>query len=129
MRTFLIFVLALAAVGCSFSSDPNEREITLDGDRTVSVFIEEENVDEGKLMVVDYLSETEAIREDKVEEEIRMIWKGVQAEADTRGITEALIKYRYPDPESAAEEPKEYRGLLFEAEKIENGTWKLRKVN
>lgn len=118
--------LALLAVSCSYIGDSREFRVNLDDGTPVTVFLEKENIEGQSLLVVDFLRETAAVREEEVERDVKAIWRSVEPEAEKQGFSEALIKYRFPDPEGSG---NEFRGLLFEAEKIENGTWKLRKVN
>ena len=128
LRKLLISaLLATVFAGCELTGDGNEINVRLEDGRSVTVYLEEETFQEQKILVVDYRSDTVVRRENDVEREVNRIWETVRSAADERGYAEALIKYRQPDPD--ADGSGEYAGLLFEAEKIENGSWKLRKVN
>lgn len=126
MRTVLLTWLAIIAVGCGYMVDNGGFNVKLDDGTPATVFLETEFVEGQTILVVDYLSGTPALREDEVEKTVKAIWTSVEPEAEKQGLSEALIKYRYPDPEG---DGNEFLGLLFEAEKMENGTWKLRRVN
>ena len=115
---------------CSSKEAGGSFSVKLSSGETVSYFIDVEEIGGQKILVVDHLSIKTALSESRVEQEVHEIWKSASAEADKKSIDEALIKYRYPvSAESSDQDEKNYRGLLFEAEKLENGTWKLRKVN
>lgn len=122
----LLSVALFAMIGCGTDS-ANQVRVSLTDGTTGTIYLEEESVDGGNILVVDYKSDRARKRESEVQDDIERIWESVRPEAEERGFEEALIKYRMPDPDS--DETGLYSGLLFEAERIENGTWKLRKVN
>lgn len=126
-RNLVLFSTILIAVsGCGTG---NRSEVTAKlGDGTEAiVYLEEESVDGGKLLIVDYKRDKARRKEADVDNDVERIWESVRPEAEKRGFAEALIKYRQPNPDS--EDSGTYTGLLFEAERIENGTWKLKRVN
>lgn len=122
----LLSVALFAMIGCGTDS-ANQVRVSLTDGTTGTIYLEEESVDGGNILVVDYKSDRARRRESEVQDDIERIWESVRPKAEERGFEEALIKYRLPDPDS--KERGAYTGLLFEAERIENGTWKLRKVN
>ncbi|REJ76387.1 MAG: hypothetical protein DWQ47_12330 [Acidobacteria bacterium] len=106
----------------------NSREVEFSSGKTGIVFLEEETAGGERVMIVDYKNDDLVRKETEIEKQVEEIWRSVTGEAEERGISNVVIKYRFRDPTSDSDE-EVYSGLLFEAEKIENGTWKLRRVN
>jgi len=129
MRKAILSVLLVFMAACSQQDNANKRSISLTSGEKGTAFLEEQTIDDERVLVIDFRSDKKPNRESEIDQMAQEIWAGVKGEADARGIDNALIKIRVPLPESGNDSAKQYNGLLFEAEKIENGTWKLRKVN
>lgn len=125
----LVFLLliTIAITGCKTLSLEDKVSVEMADGRTATVYLEEDKTGDQRILIVDYRSDTARRKESEVEDDVQRIWQSVRPVADERGFGEALIKYRQPDPDR--DQPGDYLGLLFEAEKIENGSWKLKKVN
>ena len=134
MRSIATFLIAFVLIGCTARESSTEMSIDLGAGRTALVYLDEEFADGERVLVIDYKSEN-TVDEDTADKVAKAIWTAAEPEADSRGFANALIKFRFPKGEMSAkggevyQGGEVYRGLLFEAEKIENGTWKLKKVN
>ena len=129
-RIFLLTIIAAAFLSCTSCQNQDRYEVTLSSGDTAVYYLDEEEIDGQKILVLDHLSQKKATSEKIVEREVSEIWESARREAEKREFAEALIKYRYPQSEENEDNAGgNYRGLLFEAEKLENGTWKLSKVN
>ena len=69
------------------------------------------------------------LKEEKVEEQVLEIWKKLETTANMRELDEALIATKYFIGKDEKTGKDNFQHFLFEAEKIENETWKIRKVN
>ena len=126
----ILFLVAGVMIACTDSDFENRRDMSLSSGEKAVFYVDVEEIEGQKVLVVDHLSERTALKESVVEREVEEIWAHAKKDADRDGISEALIKYRYPQTRNVGEnESTGYRGLLFEAERFEDGSWKLRKVN
>ncbi|MEZ5426753.1 MAG: hypothetical protein R2747_10835 [Pyrinomonadaceae bacterium] len=82
------------------------------------------------VLVVDYKTDEKVVTEKNVETEVSEIWDAVKDEAEKLDIDQGIIRYKYFSEEKIEDgKPvKLYAGLIFTAEKIENGTWKIDKI-
>ena len=93
------------------------------------LILEEKEINKGeKIFVVEYKNNEKHIKEIIVEKEVQEIWEKVKKQSEKLNLDEAVIKYEYLIGKNKQGEPV-YEGILFNAEKIENGTWKITKVN
>lgn len=129
MRFISIALIALLITACTQTASTDGTDLTLASGKKVTVFLDEQTVDEEKVLVIDYKMEAAPRRFADIDDEAEQIWQAVKPEAEKRGLSNALLKLRVPVPEKAEDGAKKYEGLLYEAEKIENGSWKLKKVN
>jgi hypothetical protein len=129
MRKAVLSMLLFLMAACSQQDTANEKNVTLSSGEKGTVFLEEQTIDDERVLVIDYRSDNKPSRESEIDQMAEDIWSGVKGEADARGLQNALIKIRVPMPSTGDGSARQYNGLLFEAEKIENGAWKLKKVN
>lgn len=129
MRKMIALISILLLASCSLITDENRKTVNFSSGESAEVFIEEDTAGGERVMIVDYRSDSQVRREDEIEKQVGEIWKAVAGEADKRGFTNVMIKYRLPSDRVRGANENVYSGLLFEAEQIENGTWKLRRVN
>lgn len=129
MKKSLLTILLLFTATCSVADNTNRKTVNFSTGSSGEVYIEEETAGVERVMVVDYRNDSPVRKEDVIEKQVAEIWKAVTGEADRRGFATVIIKYRFPAENADPADSDEYTGLLFEAERIENGTWKLRRVN
>ncbi|QQS40146.1 MAG: hypothetical protein IPM63_12345 [Acidobacteriota bacterium] len=129
MKKTISLILVLIFSSCSLITDENRKTVNFSSGESAEVFIEEETAGGERVMIVDYRSDTKVRKEDEVERQVGEILKAVEGEAEKRGFTNVIIKYRFPSDRIHTANENVYSGLLFEAEQIENGSWKLRRVN
>lgn len=125
-RTLTVFLLCFMTC-CSLSDNANTVDVKFGSGKSGKVYLEQTTVDGERSLIVDYLNKSTVRREEETDRQAQDIFEAVRSEADRRGVETVIIKYRFREPGKQSNEP--YAGLLYEAEKIENGTWKLKKVN
>lgn len=128
MRPIATFLVTLAFIGCAARETSTEMSVDLGAGKTAVVYLDEEMAGGERVLVIDYKSEN-PVDENTADAVAGAIWTSAEPEVDSRGFEDALIKLRFPSGERSEEGGQVYRGLLFAAEKVENGTWKLKKVN
>ncbi|MCO6511269.1 MAG: hypothetical protein J5I65_10815 [Aridibacter famidurans] len=129
MKKTISLILVLIFSSCAVVTDENRKTVNFSSGKSADVFIEEDTVGGERVMIVDYRNDARVREEDEVERQVGEIWKSVAGEAEKRGFKNVIIKYRFPSDRIHNADENVYEGLLFEAEQIENGTWKLRRVN
>lgn len=129
MKRPIALMMLLTISSCSLIADENRKTVNFSSGESAEVFIEEDTAGGERVMIVDYRNDSKVREEDEVEKQVGEIWKAVASEAEKRGFTNVIIKYRFPSDRIHNADENLYSGLLFEAEQIENGTWKLRRVN
>ncbi|MEZ5345658.1 MAG: hypothetical protein R2681_08905 [Pyrinomonadaceae bacterium] len=131
MKKLLILVLSsFLLIACKGTGNETKRQINFSDGRkeTVSIaFVK--GSDERVVQHVTYTKDERVIKLADADKEVQEIWSQVENEAEERDIREGLIKYVYAaDFDEAANKPL-YRILFFEAQKIENGSWVIERVN
>ncbi len=129
MRRAIVAAFMFLAVACGQQTPWNEKEITFNSGEKGTIYFEEQDIGDEKVLVIDYRSDKMPKRESEIDKLAEEIWLAAKNDADKRGFENALIKVRVPAPSPEGGSSNQFNGLLFEAEKIENGTWKLKKVN
>lgn len=126
----MLLILSFLFLSCSPNLAVNEKEIELSEGRTVRVSFEEKQTSAGeKVLVADYRNDERVIREATVDEQVVRVWSGLEEEAGRRGIREGVIRAAYLVGEDERTGEPVYEEFLFSSEKIENGTWQIKKVN
>lgn len=125
----LFLIISVFLFSCTGKIE-NKKQVNLSTGKKIEVNFEKQIHEErGAILFVDYRNEERVIKEKKLYDEVTEIWNGVKEEADKDELTEALIKYSYFTGNKKDSGEKEYASILFNAEKIESGSWKLIKVN
>lgn len=129
-RIFIGLILFIFLVSCEKNNFGNEKEIKLSSGKTLKVLIEKkETSNNEKVFVVEYQNDERVLKEENVEKEVLEIWKKVENEANQTDSTEGIIKASYFIGKDKETNESQYEIFLFNAEKIENGTWQIEKVN
>lgn len=130
-KKLILLTFSLLLAGCALFGPRNQKTVNLSSGTTAEVFFEKQlSPEKEEVLVVDYKTDLKVISEKTVERDVREIWDAVEVEADRLSIVEAVIRYRLLEGEEYenGQTVKKYTGLLFAAEKIENGTWKIDKI-
>lgn len=130
-RKICLLVLSIFIFSCVGNEFPmQEKSLELSNGKNTSIFIQTKDISENeKILVIEYQVDEEVIKEETIENDVLKIWKQVETIANEIEIDEAIIKSKYFIGIGEKTKKKIYKDFLFEAEKIENGTWKIRKVN
>lgn len=129
-RIICLLAISIFIYGCSQSEKNVEKTLKLSDGKNVVVSIYENEASENeKDFVVEYQVDEETFKDEKIENDVLVIWKQIENIANMKNFEEAIIKTKYFVGIGEKSKKKKYKGFLFEAEKIENGTWKIRKVN
>ena len=127
-RRITIALTVLLAVSCE-SAEQNQKTITLKSGKAVEVFFKiDEAAESEPILAVDCKTNEVIVAEKDVEYDVLEIWEAVGSEADKIGLTEGIIRYRFFSGEKSDDGIPIYTGLLFTAEKTENGRWKIDKI-
>lgn len=130
MRSIFFFLsVTILFTACASSLDLTERTIEIDKGKFVRISVEKDVVDGEHLLIVDYLDDTPRRTGSERDKRVQSILEELKAEAESGGYENALIKYRYLSGEQNEKKSAVYKGLLYEAERREDGSWKIRKVN
>ncbi len=129
-----IFLLAISIsiliFGCSNQTFNKEKTIKLSSGKTIKVKLEIKDIEDGrKGLLIEYKNDEKVIKAKTLEDEVLEIWKAVEEDADKLEISEGVIKYSYLIGKTKDTNEMVYEEKLYSTEKIENGTWKIRKVN
>ncbi|MCB1025193.1 MAG: hypothetical protein KDB79_12430 [Acidobacteria bacterium] len=131
MKRFLVIVIfVFLSLNCSRSNLGIKREIKFADGRKGEVTVEFKR-DSAKKEIIDLTitKDEQVIKIAEVEKEVQQIWSQIKDEAENKDIAEGLIKYVYiADIDEKTKKPI-YHILFFEAERIENGTWEITRVN
>lgn len=126
----ILLTISILIFGCSNQTFNNEKNVKLADGKTIKVLMEIKEPEEDKKgLLVEYRNDEKIIKEKTLEDEVLEIWKAVEEDADKLEITEGVVKYSYLVGKTKDTNEPVYEQKLFSAEKIENGTWKIRKVN
>ncbi len=129
-RIILLLTLSIVLISCSKKVSDNKKEITFSNGQKVEVNFEQKEAGKDlKVFVVEYQNESRVLKEETVEKQVLEIWKNLESEADKTDLDEAVIKTKYFIGRDEKSGEPIYEDFLFTGEKIENGTWKIRKVN
>lgn len=129
MKKTIALIILLLFTSCSLFTDENRKTVNFSSGESAEIFIEEDTAGGERVMIVDYRTDSKVRKEEEIEKQVGEIWKSVAGDAERRGFANVIIKYRFPSDRIHDQDEDVYSGLLFEAEQIENGTWKLRRVN
>ncbi len=126
----ILLAISIFIIACSKQTFNNEKNVKLADGKTIKVLMEIKEPEEDKKgLLVEYRNDEKIIKEKTLEDEVLEIWKAVEEDADKLEITEGVVKYSYLVGKTKDTNEPVYEQKLFSAEKIENGTWKIRKVN
>lgn len=129
-RKILLLTITIFIFGCFKEKPTNEKTVKLRNGKTIKINLEiKENEANEKVLFAEYKNLEKIIKEKTIEDEVLEIWKAVEQEADKLEIREGVIKYTYLVGKTKNTNEAVFVEKLFSAEKIENGTWKIRKVN
>ncbi len=129
-RIFLLLILSIFVINCANNNLEIEREFTTKDGKKILVTIEEKEVRKNeKILVAEYQIDERILKEETVETHTLEIWKDMESLADEKELNDGIIKSKYLIGKDEKSNKPVYEEFLFEAEKIENGTWKIRKVN
>lgn len=131
MKNWIIKLLFIVSfLGCSTRIEFSDSKLELSNGNTITFSaIEKEIVEGERVLVVELVNEDGALKEDTVEKEVYEVWKTVEQKANEAGIEESVIRASYFIGKGEKSGERKYEEFLFNGEKIENGTWKIIKVN
>jgi hypothetical protein len=129
-RKILLLILSVILFSCVENDSPDKKEIKLSDGKIITVNIEEKEVSKTeKILLANFQIDERILKEETVEKHILEIWNILEKDADRRNLMEGIIQAKYFVGNEEDSDKKVYEEFLFETEKIENGTWKIRKVN
>ena len=131
-RKIRLLIVLFLMTGCAGNNlEINSPEyISLENGKKIEVKISERETQENtKTLLVEYRTDKKNVSERKLEKEISEIWSKVKSKAEEKEIEEGVIKFEFPAEPDGHDHEQIYEIKLFSAEKIENGTWKIKKVN
>jgi hypothetical protein len=129
-RKIILLIICIFISGCLKTDSEKEKLVKFSNGKRATVNYEFKDVpDEKSILIVEYRNNENIIKEKTVEDEVLEIWKAMEEEADKSETEEGIIKYVYLAGKSEKTKKDVFRTLLFTTEKIENGTWKIQKVN
>jgi len=127
-RNFLVIICCLFLLNCVAENKP--KEITLSNGSRIRIHFEKiEDKEREPIFSLDCRAEDIKLREDTVEKEVLEIWGLVKKEAEKLELKEAVIQYNFTAGEKNEDNKLIYHRLLYDASQIENGDWKIKKVN
>lgn len=131
IRKILLLILLLNVVNCSKKEISNEKLVKLSEGKVFKINFEPRKTETGEngLLVVYRSAEKRILKEKEIESDVLKIWQAVEPDAEKLEAIEGLVRYAYPVGETKDTKETVFEEKLFSAEKIENGTWKIRKVN
>jgi hypothetical protein len=125
------FVLVLGFIilgGCG--NFQFQKTIQFKDGHTASVSYEIQTTDaKEKILFVEFRNERPVRKESVVEAEVLEIWSEVRSEAEKQNIEEGLIKYWFLTGNTDEKSKRVYQGLLFTADRRENGSWSIKRVD
>lgn len=133
-RKIVLLAISILLFSCSnqnFNNDfNNEKIIKLSSGKTIKVKLDIKDIeDDKKGLLIEYKNDEKIIKVKTLENEVLEIWKAVEEDVNKLDLKEGVIKYSYLIGKTKDTDEPVYEDKLFSAEKIENGTWKIRKVN
>jgi hypothetical protein len=129
-RIFILVMISIFLVSCWKNEAPKINEMKLSDGSIIRTDFEIKKTSAGeRVFVVEYRRDKKILKEDTLEKEVLEVWSHLEAEADKSGATEGIIRARYfIEKDEKTREPV-YEDFLYATEKIENGTWQIKKVN
>lgn len=129
-RISLLLIILIISINCVGNNSEFEKQIELSDGKKVSVNLEEKEIEEGeKILVVKFQIEERILRHETVDKQVFEIWENLEKLADGKDLRDGIISAKYFVGKAEKNGEPIYEDFLFEAEKIENGTWKIIKVN
>ncbi|MGI8670233.1 MAG: hypothetical protein ACR2J3_10375 [Aridibacter sp.] len=134
-RKIFLLAISILILGCSNQNINNgkinnKKIVKLSSGKTIKVKLEIKEIEDGaKGLLIEYKNDEKIVKVKTLENEILEIWKVVEEDANKLELKEGVIKYSYLIGKTKDTNEPVYEEKLFSAEKIENGTWKIRKVN
>ena len=129
-RIILLLILSIFVINCVKSNSEFEKQFELSDGQKVLVSIEEKEIEKGsKVLVVQFQVEERILKHETVDKHVFEIWKSLEKTADEKNLEEGIISAKYFVGKDENNEEPIYEDFVYETEKIENGTWKIRKVN
>lgn len=132
LRIYLLIIISVFIISCAANKNENQKFIKLSSGKTVETFFEKHTSPETEtVFLVESSTDEKILKEETIEKDILEIWSEVEKIADEKELNEAIIKYRFviEDLDEKGEPEKHYIVKIFTAEKIENGKWKIDKIN
>lgn len=131
LRMILLIILSVFLINCASIKKDNEKSIKLSSGKTVEVLYEKHTSPEtGTVFLVECSTDEKIVKEETVEKDILEIWSEIEKIADEKELDEAIIKYKFivEDLNEKGEAHNDPTIMIFTAEKIENGKWKIDKI-
>ncbi len=129
-QLFFILTISFLFGGCFSSELKKEILVELSNGKMIKVSIErKEIIKSEKVLVVEYKNEEGVLKLETVEKEVLEVWSNVEDEANKIGVEDSVISAGYFIGKGEKSGERKYEEFLFDGEKIENGTWKITKVN
>lgn len=126
----VLLLLSIISVSCGKNVSPGETEIKLSDGSLIKVNLEEKETSAGeKVLIAEYRRDKRILKEETLEKEVLEVWAKLETKANETGADEGIIRAAYfigPDEKTGE---SVYEDFLFATEKIENGTWQIKKVN
>ena len=129
-RKIIALTVSLILISCGVNGSQNVKKIKLAGGDNLDITLEVETTSAAeKVLIAEFRRDKKILKVETVDNEIQEIWKQVEAEADKKEITEGIIRAGYLIGTDEETNEPVYETLLYTTEKIENGTWQIKKVN
>ena len=129
-RKFVLLAISILLVACWKNESPKINEIKLSDGSLIQTDFEIEETSAGeKVFIVEYRRDKKVLKEKTLEKEVLEVWSKLEAKANESGATEGIIKTRYFIGKDEQTGESVYEDFLYATEKIENGTWQIKKVN
>lgn len=131
MKRLLILVfVSFLFLNCAENNLEAKREVKFSGGNKGEVSLDFIKGTNGKeILHVTYTKDKQVIKIADVDKDVEEIWSQVKGEAEKKDVYEGLIKYVYVSEFEEGSNTPIYLILLFETERIENGSWTINRVN
>jgi hypothetical protein len=129
-RIILLLIVSIFLIGCSERETFKEKEIQLADGKIINVEVSENEIEKDiRVLSVIYQVDEKVEKEETVEKEVLEVWSKLEKEINRTELDEAVIKPRYFIGNDEKSNKPIYLDFIYNAEKTENGTWKITKVN
>ena len=129
-RIILLLTLSIFVMNCVGNNSEFEKQISLSDGKSISINLEEKKIEKDeKVLVAKYQVEERIFKHETVDKQVYEIWRILEKIADDKNLEDGIVSAKYFIGLDEKSNERIYEDFLYEAEKIENGTWKIIKVN